>query len=374
MERFARRPMLVTLRVVILLGLAGCSSQQRTSANPFMSPDRVPPPATRTIAPGTAAPYYPGDPVPAAQAAAPAGAMVAQAPQVPPPPQVPATAVATPPASVRATNAPASTTSAPQPLAFSNERTVTIPTDNQDLRFAVPLPPATQPPAAAPMAAQTAAAAPAQQVIPASYTQQAPIQPTAAQQVATQPSAAAAPLPVSSAAENSNGPWRSPQIPGTSSGVMQAQYIQQPQAQPTVLAAQPMQTQPVPAAPQMPVQLRAVPSPTTGPTIAGQTVVNQTVAPSQSTLTAPQMQPQLQPQPSPPPRMRFPSWSDPTTWFAPQPEPTANQQLVGYMVPGPNGTQQMISVEQYQAMATGATQPAAVATSDGFRARGTATK
>jgi hypothetical protein len=49
------------------------------------------------------------------------------------------------------------------------------------------------------------------------------------------------------------------------------------------------------------------------------------------------------------------------------------------MVPGPNGTQQMISVEQYQAMtggaAMGATQPAAsVANSDGFRPRSTATK
>ena len=32
-----------------------------------MSPDRVPPPATRTPAPGTAQPYYPGDPVPQLQ-------------------------------------------------------------------------------------------------------------------------------------------------------------------------------------------------------------------------------------------------------------------------------------------------------------------
>ncbi|MGI9427096.1 MAG: hypothetical protein ACR2NM_00445, partial [Bythopirellula sp.] len=32
--------------------------------NPFLAPDRVPPPATRTLLPGTAQPYYPGDPVP----------------------------------------------------------------------------------------------------------------------------------------------------------------------------------------------------------------------------------------------------------------------------------------------------------------------
>ncbi|NOZ38674.1 MAG: hypothetical protein GXP24_00430 [Planctomycetes bacterium] len=32
--------------------------------NPFLAPNRVPPPATRTLLPGTAQPYYPGDPVP----------------------------------------------------------------------------------------------------------------------------------------------------------------------------------------------------------------------------------------------------------------------------------------------------------------------
>src|SRR3989304_811775 len=60
------------LRVFVLTCLAGCSNQQMSASNPFMAPDRVPPPATRPIAPGTAAPYYPGDPVPAAQNATPA--------------------------------------------------------------------------------------------------------------------------------------------------------------------------------------------------------------------------------------------------------------------------------------------------------------
>lgn len=354
MERLGQQQLGLALRVVVVLGLAGCSNQQRTSANPFMAPDRVPPPATRTIAPGTAAPYYPGDPVPAAQAAAPVGTMVAQVPQVP------TSSVATPPASVPNANSPAASvptapSSTSQPLAFSNERTVTVPTDSQDLRFAVPPPPAIQPPSATMSAPTAAGAAPNQQVIPASYNQQMGTQP-----VATQPAAAAALLPASSPAENKGGPWRSPQIPGTMSGVMQAQYVQPSTGQPTVLAAQSTQVQAATTSPPMPVQLRAVPSPMTGPTMA-----------SGQTMTAPPWQPQ----PSPPPRMRFPSWTDPTTWFTPQAEPTANQQLIGYMVPGPNGTQQMISVEQYQAMVAGGAQGATgVASSDGFRARGTKTK
>jgi len=47
-----------------LVLVAGCRSQTTAMTNPFMAPDRVPPPATRTLLPGTAQPYYPGDPVP----------------------------------------------------------------------------------------------------------------------------------------------------------------------------------------------------------------------------------------------------------------------------------------------------------------------
>jgi hypothetical protein len=126
---------------------------------------------------------------------------------------------------------------------------------------------------------------------------------------------------------------------------MQAQYVQpqlrQP-GQPTMLVAQP--PQPTSAASPMPVELRAVPSPTT----AG-------ISPTAV---------------APPPRMRFPSFTLPSTWFTPQAAPSANQQLIGYMVPGPNGTSQMVSVEQMQAMSTGAEQPpTAVSNSDGFRPR-----
>lgn len=44
---------------------AGCSNQPSHFSNPLYSADRVPPPSTRTIAPGTAQPYYSGDPLPA---------------------------------------------------------------------------------------------------------------------------------------------------------------------------------------------------------------------------------------------------------------------------------------------------------------------
>lgn len=52
----------MNIRHAILLALAvgGCRQQGTPLANPFLAPDRVPPPATRTPAPGTAVPYYGG--------------------------------------------------------------------------------------------------------------------------------------------------------------------------------------------------------------------------------------------------------------------------------------------------------------------------
>jgi hypothetical protein len=334
------------LRSAIVMALAGCSNQQMSASNPFMAPDRVPPPATRTIAPGTAAPYYPGDPVPAAQLTSPQPAMVAQAQPVP----APTVMTPMPPAPAQVT---------PQPLAFGTERSVAVPADNGDLRFALPSPPpvtSAQPtplaasPAPIPMATPTptqatavAAAPPSSPVIPAAYNQP----------LASQPPPAAGPMPTTSAADNTGGPWRAPQIPNTGSPVAQAQYLQ---PQPVAPLQPQLPTQPM--ASTMPVQLQAVPPPATAP----------------ATMPS-QVEPAL---PPPPPRMRFPSWTEPSTWFTPQPaanSPPPGQQLIGYMVPGPNGTPQMISVEQYQAMTTGAAQPAAsVATSDGFRPRGSVTK
>src|SRR6188472_981090 len=56
---------------MIALALGGCrSSSSGIAGNPFMAPDRVPPPNTRALAPGQAQPYYQGDPIPATQSAA----------------------------------------------------------------------------------------------------------------------------------------------------------------------------------------------------------------------------------------------------------------------------------------------------------------
>lgn len=116
------------LPALVLLSAVGCQSQQSVASNPFLSNDRVPPPGTRTPAPGTAEPYYPNDQLPAApvQSAAPAA-----------PPQ---------------TFAAAPVTSAPAPS--GGEGPIAVPTDDQTLR-----------PAPAP-AASMIATAPAQRPAP----------------------------------------------------------------------------------------------------------------------------------------------------------------------------------------------------------------
>ncbi|MCH7752140.1 MAG: hypothetical protein IH898_08310 [Planctomycetes bacterium] len=88
------RCILCTLIVCLLVG---CRNQTLPLSNPFMAPNRVPPPATRTLLPGTAQPYYPGDPVPNSPAiGVPAStyqppATYGPAPTYPPPSTVPAT-------------------------------------------------------------------------------------------------------------------------------------------------------------------------------------------------------------------------------------------------------------------------------------------
>ncbi len=44
--------------------LCGCQGNTTALRNPFATPNRVPPPATRVLQPGAAQPYYPGDPLP----------------------------------------------------------------------------------------------------------------------------------------------------------------------------------------------------------------------------------------------------------------------------------------------------------------------
>ena len=53
-----------SILILMVSAFAGCRTQTATMTNPFLAPDRVPPPATRTLMPGTAQPYYPGDPLP----------------------------------------------------------------------------------------------------------------------------------------------------------------------------------------------------------------------------------------------------------------------------------------------------------------------
>jgi len=44
--------------------LCGCQGNTTALRNPFATPNRVPPPATRVLQPGSAQPYYPGDALP----------------------------------------------------------------------------------------------------------------------------------------------------------------------------------------------------------------------------------------------------------------------------------------------------------------------
>ena len=110
--------------LVFLSGMIGCKTPAGGVANPFLAPDRVPPPGTRAIMPGQAQPYYPGDPLPVMQSST--------VPQEPPAPHgglawsSPADAAVS-----------SSDTRIARSAATLNEK-VAIPTDGGDLRFAAP--------------------------------------------------------------------------------------------------------------------------------------------------------------------------------------------------------------------------------------------
>ncbi len=76
------RPLVCALSVWMLVG---CRNQSTTFTNPFLAPDRVPPPATRPLTPGTAQPYYPGDPVQGVPTYAPPATSFPPATTYPPP-------------------------------------------------------------------------------------------------------------------------------------------------------------------------------------------------------------------------------------------------------------------------------------------------
>jgi hypothetical protein len=232
----------------VLIVAGGCHNQQTALTNPFMAPDRVPPPSTRAVAPGTAQPYYPGDPLPATHADA----------SAPIPPVAASLATPTP---APTTNAAGAATKSSGPLAFSNERTVSVPTDSNELRFSLPPPvevatttqpqpaPAAQAPAAIPgpaSALQTVAQNTRPTVTPASYTIADAYQPPAANTADPSPT----------------GGWRAPQVPGATVAANTGNpWIGPYQAPYQTPATAPQQAATV-AGPSVPVTMRAVPSPT----------------------------------------------------------------------------------------------------------------
>ncbi|MCC6494141.1 MAG: hypothetical protein IT424_14100 [Pirellulales bacterium] len=123
-----------------VLGLAGCRSQATPLANPFLTPDRVPPPSTQIPPPGAAQPYYPGDAAPAATmtappAAYPASPVTPAAPYSPTAPGAPFTPAT--PATGWPAYQPQAQTAAPaaQALGVTTGDVVHVPADNQRVRF-----------------------------------------------------------------------------------------------------------------------------------------------------------------------------------------------------------------------------------------------
>jgi hypothetical protein len=106
--------------LAFLIGPIGCRTPSGGVANPFLAPDRVPPPATRAILPGQAQPYYPGDPLPVMQSST--------APEDEP------TNSGLAWGARGMTAAPSTAAPNSGSLASSNEK-VAIPTDESDLRF-----------------------------------------------------------------------------------------------------------------------------------------------------------------------------------------------------------------------------------------------
>jgi hypothetical protein len=155
-------------------GAVGCRNQSGAVGNPFLAPDRVPPPATRSLLPGQAQPYYPGDPLPVMQSGTAQGADSARlaAGESQPMPSAGTNLAWNSPSSA------SSTAASPEPQALASaEPSVAIPADSDSLRYSLPEPVEPQPftpIAASPLAmsqqAGPLAATPAPQVVlPATY-------------------------------------------------------------------------------------------------------------------------------------------------------------------------------------------------------------
>jgi hypothetical protein len=163
-----------------LIALAGCRNQSGAITNPFLQADRVPPPPTRVLTPGTAQPLYPGEAGPgAAVMGAPgAGAPVVGAPgaSIPGATTVPAGSPTYapsgyPPTSPGLTTPPNNWAYPPQsgvtPTSGINGDAVSVPSDQQGLRFAAAE--SASPPAASAPADVAALNANSSGVNPAAY-------------------------------------------------------------------------------------------------------------------------------------------------------------------------------------------------------------
>jgi hypothetical protein len=151
------RRVLSTVAVFVAAGLAGCKNQSSgTFTNPFTTADRVPPPSTRVLAPGTAQPYYPGDPVPGAvPGTVPAMGTPTYGPGVPLPGGT--APLTTPPGGWGAYPPQSSVT----PTSAADGDAVGVPTDDQQLRFAAAEQPLAPPAAVLPQVSPAGFSTPA---------------------------------------------------------------------------------------------------------------------------------------------------------------------------------------------------------------------
>lgn len=145
-----------TLTLLAIALVTGCRSQSTPLTNPFLTPDRVPPPSTQMLSPGAAQPYYPGETMPGT---APLAAGAPAYPQIPAAAAPPSTFVAPPGAAPPAsaypgggttypgTTYPGSTypaspvTPAAPPLGGAYQpqakgESIGVPSDEQSMRFA----------------------------------------------------------------------------------------------------------------------------------------------------------------------------------------------------------------------------------------------
>jgi hypothetical protein len=255
--------------LAVLSGAAGCKNQQTPGlANPFLAPNRVPPPSTRALLPGQAQPYYQGDPLPVTQNGVSASNGVSLASSEAEMPSAEGNLAWTSPratASMPTTvpTRPANPVSSPQrsPVVASHEPTVTIPDDGNSLRFAFPQPELAEP---RPFTPNSPVALASQMPLATQpQLQPSPTSRDIAQAAYTEPVITNSQTPAPT-------PWRSPQISQATSApsnyYAQQSFVAQATGQPLALSAPPLQAQyyampTVVTANTMDVRLREVPSP-----------------------------------------------------------------------------------------------------------------